>query len=124
MKLVVDQRRFPDLLTALANASLPVEVRHVAVQALPDSSVREMTVPEAVVEGESGVVAAAPSPSPRPAEIGSLSIAETTAWDATVEVGGVIYLYNEPNVKKLGGGTVKSGKRTFRIPSPAVAPAK
>ena len=107
MKLVIDQRRFPDLLTALANASLPVEVRDVAVQVLPDPTVRQVTP----ADGES----VAPVPVAG-VPIGSLSIAETTAWDASVEIGGVIYLYNEPNAKKLGSGAVKSPKRTFRIP--------
>jgi hypothetical protein len=133
MKLVVDQRRTADLLAALANAPLPVEVRHFAVQLLPDSTVREATVPaQEVAEGGEAagdVAAAASTPVLIPTAdvpIGSLSVAETTAWDAVVEVGGVIYLYNQPNVKKLGSGAAKSpAARSFRTPpGAAVVPAK
>ncbi|HWB10302.1 MAG TPA: hypothetical protein VG826_13815 [Pirellulales bacterium] len=116
VKLVLDQRRFSDLLTLLANASLPVEVRHVAVQVLPDSTVREVAIAK-----EDGGAATAPIASPISAsQIGNASVAETTAWDATVEIGGVIYLYNQPDIKKLGSGAAKpQAARTFRIPSPA-----
>jgi hypothetical protein len=133
MKLVVDQRRTADLLAALANAPLPVEVRHFAVQLLPDSTVREATIPaQEVAEGGEAagdVAAAASTPVLIPTAdvpIGSLSVAETTAWDAVVEVGGVIYLYNQPNVKKLGSGAAKTpAARSFRTPpGAAVVPAK
>lgn len=131
MRIVVDQRRISDLLTALANASLPVEVRHFAVQLPPDSTVREVTVAavESGAEGDGAASAAAASAVAPPAAgppIGSLSIAETTAWDAVVEIGGAIYLYNQPNINKLGSGATKSpAARSFRTPSTAaVVPAK
>jgi hypothetical protein len=118
MKLVLDQRRFADLLTGLANAPLPVEVRHVTVQLLPDSMLRQVTP-----AGNDG--GAAPAAQSTGLQVGNLSVAETTPWDATVEIGGAIYLYERPNAKKLGSGGAKSqAARTFRIPSPAVVPAK
>lgn len=119
MSLVIDQRRLPDLLAALANAALPVETRQVAVQLLPDRSVREMTLTEG---DDATAVPVSPAVSP---PMDSLATAEHSAWDTKVAIGGVIYLYNPPNAKTLGKGTAKPSERTFHVPlAVATGPAK
>jgi hypothetical protein len=119
IKLVIDQRRLPDLLTALANAALPVETRQVTVQLLPNSSIREATPSE----GDDAVASAASSPDSPPT--GSLSSAERSEWDATLTISGVIYLYNPPNAKSLGKGPTKPTERMFCVPlAAATAPPK
>ena len=46
---------------------------------------------------------------------------ETTVYDATVELSGVIYLYNPPDLAKLGTGAAGSPeKRSFGVPTTAV----
>jgi len=46
---------------------------------------------------------------------------ETTVYDAIVELSGVIYLYNPPDINKLGtGGAGSPDKRSFGVPKTAV----
>lgn len=112
LKLVIDERRLPDLLAQLANAPLAVEVRRVTIQFVPDAASSRGAVTE-----EQTTASANTS---RSAVVGSLSTAETTSLDATVEIGGVIYLYNQPDIKKLGAGAAKLPvKRGFRTPTAA-----
>jgi hypothetical protein len=108
MKVVMDQRRLPELMTALANAPLAVETRRVSVQLLPERSASDEA--SAGGDGSNEVDGSA---------IDSLSRAATTPWDAAVEIGGVVYLYNPPDPKKLGTGALKSpANRSFRFPAP------
>ena len=121
MKLVIDQRRIPDLMAALANAPLPMETRQVVVQLVPDISVSEASVSEAP-PGEGDDSAAAPAKSTSPPVIGSLATAETTPWDAAVAISGVVYLYSPPDPKKLGTGAAGSpNDRSFRVQARAAA---
>jgi hypothetical protein len=118
LKLVIDQRRLDDLLAALANAPLPVETRSVVVQVPPDATVR--VAPPADDDSASTAV---PAPTEEKSPTDSIATAERTPWDVTVEIGGVVYLYNRPSSKKLGAGAAKSpGKRGLRLPVSAGAP--
>jgi hypothetical protein len=46
---------------------------------------------------------------------------ETTVYDAVVELSGVIYLYNPPDIAKLGAGAAGSPeKRSFGVPTTSV----
>jgi hypothetical protein len=45
---------------------------------------------------------------------------ETTVYDGVVELSGVIYLYNPPDMAKLGqGGAAAPEKRSFGVPKTA-----
>lgn len=46
---------------------------------------------------------------------------ETTVFDVIVELSGVIYLYNPPDMAKLGTGAASAPeKRSFGVPTTAV----
>ena len=116
LKVVVDQRRMHELLARLANAALPVEIHEVVMETNPDTTVRPVA--------EDGTPAANSSP-PKPQGKDVLVVAETTPWDTTVQIGGIVYLYNPPNAKKLGRGAAGSpGERGFRVPLASVAAKK
>ena len=45
---------------------------------------------------------------------------EVTDYDAIVELSGVVYLYNPPDITKLGGGgAANPDKRSFGVPKTA-----
>jgi hypothetical protein len=101
-KLTMDQRAVPELIASCANAPLPVETRQVTFTILDDGeSTSGMGMP--VFGGQPGGV-------------------ETLANDATIELSGVIYLYNPPDPAQLGMGKAGSpAQRSFGVPSQAVA---
>jgi hypothetical protein len=46
---------------------------------------------------------------------------ETTVYDAVVELSGVIYLYDPPDITKLGQGSAGApDKRSFGVPTSSV----
>ncbi|HVX14545.1 MAG TPA: hypothetical protein VHC22_25380 [Pirellulales bacterium] len=125
LKVVIDQRRLDELLAALANASLPVEVRHLVVQVPTDSTVHPAPpASEAPTTDESEASGAtAAEIAPAPSTVGNVATAETTPWDVVVEIGGVVYLYHPADIKKLGTGAAGTpGKRSFHVPVVATAP--
>jgi hypothetical protein len=77
MKLVMDQREITRLLTECANYPLPVEVRQLRIN--PDTDNERTT--------RAGSAAAA---------------APADAFDVTLEIHGIIYLFNPPDPVKLG----------------------
>ncbi len=87
MKLVVDQRKLPDLLVNCANWPLPVEVRQVK---LTDLAVDEGA---AISRGQSPAAAKASTPGAAGGALGE----ERGPFDATVEIRGIIYLFNAPD---------------------------
>lgn len=99
MKLTMDQRAIPELIAACANAPLPVETRQVTMRMLGDDA---DGMGMQVFGGQSGGV-------------------ETLANDATIELSGVIYLYNPPDVAQLGMGQAGSpAQRSFGVPTKGV----
>jgi hypothetical protein len=92
LRLVTDQREISRLLTACANSPLPVEVRQLRIN--PSSKdERKSGAPPVPSDGE----AASPT-TPGP-------------FDVTVEIHGLIYIYNPPDPAKLGlpGADPRSG---------------
>ncbi|MGH7192969.1 MAG: hypothetical protein ACREJM_05460, partial [Candidatus Saccharimonadales bacterium] len=113
MKLVMDHRRMPELMAACGNATLPVETREVRIQ---------MLEPQAASGAANNVLG-----------FGGMGMnmfgggnqdadVETMTYDAVVELSGVIYLYNFPDLAKLGTGTSGSpANRFFGVPSSVVS---
>lgn len=111
MRLIMDQRRLPELIAACANASLPVETREVRVRML-DAAGSGGRNAQGGFFGGMGLMFGG---SNRDREV------ETLNYDALIDLSGVIYLYNVPDLAKLGGGTSGSpAKRFFGVPSVAV----
>ena len=110
LKLHVDQRKISKLLVACVNSPMPIEVRRVRIR--PGSG--EMFDP-----GTAAAAAGAAAPARDnyrrvetrgagrmpggPAAAGEES--ETGSYDIPVEIQGIIYIYNPPDVNVLGTGT-------------------
>ncbi|HEX4142823.1 MAG TPA: hypothetical protein VHY91_04670 [Pirellulales bacterium] len=98
MQLVMDQREILRLLVECANSPLPVEVRHLHIHP------RRSSV-KGAAQG-----AAAPEK-------------ELNSYDVTVELGGLIYIFNPPDPTKLGGvATVADAAGAPATPAPAAVP--
>jgi hypothetical protein len=91
LKLVMDQREINRLLTECANYPLPVEVRQLRI--MPSGG----TSQPAARGAQSGPAPTAPG-APRPGE----------AYDVSVEISGIIYLFNPPDPTKLGAGAAET----------------
>lgn len=105
LKLVIDQRKIPDLLSQCANAGtgaegsteaarMPIEVRQVLIWG-HDVDTRGQE------------------------EVGNLigPRQERSPYDVVVELRGIVYIYNAPNKEKLGKGSAeKPAERLFGIP--------
>jgi hypothetical protein len=131
LKVVIDGRRLDDLMAALANAALPVETRSLVMNVPPDPTARAVLAEQVNQNEIAAVPAAAAATKPastaassKPGDTqGILAHTEMTPWDIVVEIGGVVYLYNSPDSKKLGSGAAGSpAKRSFRMPVAAIAP--
>ncbi len=98
MKFLMDQRKLPDLLAECANSPLPIEVRQVLMH-FSDTDVKDAQQGGARAgRGERG------------------------PFDAEIEVRGIVYLYNEPDEKKLGTGSAPNpAQRSFGVPTPGAA---
>lgn len=102
MRLVMDQRRIPDLLAACANSSLPIEARQVMVH-LADPTDSKAAQLDAAFAG--------------------LAKSDRGPYDGLVEVRGIVYLYNPPDKDKLGKGAAQNpARRSLGIPDKSVAP--
>jgi hypothetical protein len=86
LELKMDQREIPRLLTECANSPLPVEVRQLRINPKADES---GAGPKAPAGGPGGGNA---GPSPTDADV----------FDVTVEIHGIIYIFNPPDASKLG----------------------
>jgi hypothetical protein len=84
LKLMMDQREIPRLLTQCANSPLPVEVRQLRIN--PESADGK--------PGKETPVAAGKNDNPLPTDLDT--------FDVTVEIHGIIYIYNPPDASKLG----------------------
>ncbi len=89
LRLVVDQRHIPELLVACANSPLPVEVRQLRIN--PD---RE--------GGKSASASGGSQASSRGA--GNKAGEGSDAYEVPIELHGIIYIYNKPDMTKLSGG--------------------
>jgi hypothetical protein len=91
MRLRMDERRIPNLLVACANSSLPIEVQQVLYN--PEAS-----TPGAPGGGMPMTVGARPGGSGQKGETRSAS----EIYDATIEVRGIVYIFNPPSKEALG----------------------
>jgi hypothetical protein len=87
LRLVMDQREIPRLLSECANSPLPVEVSQLRIN------------PEAAA-GAAGGRAPARGGVPQ----GGASPTAGDPFDVTLEISGIIYIYNPPDANKLGKG--------------------
>jgi hypothetical protein len=83
MQLLMDQRYLPLLLIECANATLPIEVKHLRIN--PDQS--------------GGQFAAGTASRGGSVRMGDVEGADTLAQ---VEIRGVVYIYMRPNAVSLG----------------------
>jgi hypothetical protein len=138
MSLVMDQRRLPRLLVECANSSMPIEVKRIRIlnnqesAAAPAAQPTPMR-PPAGMDAAGGMgrrMAPPPGRTPEPfhganpgAPIAANSTQEAAgAFDATVEIYAVIYIYDPPSREKVGLPPLKDSVEATATPAPA-APA-
>lgn len=97
MRFRMDERRIPNLLVACANSPLPVKVQQVLYN--PSSSTRASSASTSG-RGTSGS-SRAPSAAIPAASSGSAR-SSSERYDATVELRGVVYMFNPPSKTALG----------------------
>ena len=125
MNIVIDQRKIPDLLVNCANADLPIEiVRLTMEEPLISTGLKSNAAPVGGVLP--GLQRGAPAPAagrPQGNNAASDNV-EATPSDVTVEVCGLVQIFNLPDVEKLGTGSAADpGKRPAGVPAAAVVVA-
>lgn len=96
MRLTIDQREINRLLVECANAPLPVEVRQLRIN-----------------PGGSGTSSSSAKKGSGGPPTGAAPGTETETYEVPIELAGIIYIYNPPDVAKLGAAPA----------DPAAAPA-
>ena len=135
MKLIVDQRRIPEILVNCANCSMPIDVRHVRI------------APDNLQSGGAAAAAAMPMGAGVPAgtaagalpggtagsggvSLGRSALGETSGYGSDairISIYGVINIFNEPDPAIFGTGIdelekqAKAGPQGTQ-PNPAAAP--
>jgi hypothetical protein len=124
MKLYMDQRKISKLLVACVNSPMPIEVRRVCIQRVASELLESGTTGAASPAGPSRdynrrtVDAHGPS---RPTGAGGGGEeGGAGSYDIPVEIQGIIYIYNPPDLNTLGTGT--AAEKPAEIPAGA-APA-
>lgn len=123
MRLTIDQREINKLLVECANAPLPVEVRQLRINPL----------------GGVGTSSASAKKSTGGSTTGGAASTETETYEVPIELAGIIYIYNPPDVAKLGaapadaaaappagapaGGAPAAGAPAAPAAAPAAVPA-
>ncbi len=93
VKILMDQRKLPELMAACANSPLPIEVRQVLMTFTDSDGKQQLQEP--------GVKS------------------DRNPFDAEIEIRGIVYIYNEPDEKRLGTGSAANpAKRSFGVPVP------
>lgn len=90
LRLKMDQRELPKLLVECANSPLPLEVMQLRIN--PSTLAPGSTRP-------SGGEKAKDNPTQK----------EVETFDVPIEISGIIYIYNKPDLSKLGGGAPPAG---------------
>ncbi|HEY1603953.1 MAG TPA: hypothetical protein VGG64_30410 [Pirellulales bacterium] len=123
MRVVIDQRKIPQLLVNCANAPIPIEVvRCTMFDPLVSSGGTPGASPAAGggLRGMGGG-GAGPQPAQQNAGGGKNDDIEPNPQDVTFEVCGLVQLYNPPDETKLGTGTAADpGKRPNGVPTAGV----
>ncbi len=126
MKLIMDHRQVPALMAACGNAKLPVETRELRIK---------MLEPQGAAGGNNAFFGGMGGRGMGGRGMGGMGMGgmgmfagnqegdvETLTYDALVELSGVIYLYNVPDLAKLGTGSSGSpANRFFGVPSSMVS---
>jgi len=110
MHLYIDQREINKLLVECANAPLSLEVRQLRINPSGGS-------------GSSGTSNKKSSGGPAP---GAAAGTETDTYEVPIELAGIIYIYNPPDVAKLGGAPADAGAAPVpgAPPVPGAAPVR
>jgi hypothetical protein len=105
LNLVMDQRRLPKLLVECANSTMPIEVQQIRISN---------------VGGEGGTAAGAAGRAQKSGEKDDLFSGD----DRTIEIFGVIYIYNPPPEQpKPSGGALADNPAAAAAAAPAAAGA-
>ena len=111
MRLTIDQREIPKLLTECANSPLPVEVRQLRINpGKAGGSEAGKSAPASSGGGNSnplqvrlpGSRSAPTRPTPGPTQA-------ATSFEVPVEVLGIVYIYNKPEMNKPAGQPADDG---------------
>lgn len=122
MQLLMDQRKIPELLVHCANSTMPVEVLRVRVT--PASGDGGRRSPLGGGMGGFGPAMGGGFNTPAPAP-GAGSEEGPGPYDVSVEIEGIISIYNPPDVEKLGTGTASEETTEPAEPeTPAETPAE
>ena len=108
MKLIVDQRRIPEILVNCANCSMPIDVRHVRIA--PDNLLAGGN--SAMQAGAAGLPAASGAALPNAAAGGGVSLGRSALGEASgygsdairISIYGIINIFNEPDPEIFGTG--------------------
>jgi hypothetical protein len=118
MRFLMDQRKLPDLLAACANAPLPIEARQVRVH-IGD---QDKSVGGGAGGGPGMMMPGMDMGGGMPQMMGGDGKVETGPYDSVVELSGIIYLYNPPDIAKLGTGSSSDpSQRSFSVPKEKVS---
>jgi hypothetical protein len=116
MELLVDQRKISKLLAECANSSMPIEVKsfrlrpgqgkplNVTALAEGQAASDRAYPPDSAFGGFGGGQGGNAYGEGGAARTG-LSADSATYWDVPVEIQGIIYIFNPPDMNKLGTGT-------------------
>ncbi len=124
MKVVIDQRKIPDLMVNCANAQIPIEIVRLTME---EPLISAGSKPNATPGGPlPGLNRSQPSPAAgRPqGNNAAADNVEANPSDVTVEICGLVQIFNLPDVEKLGTGSAADpGKRPAGVPAaPVKAP--
>ena len=127
MEIVIDQRRIPDLLVNCANAPVPIEVVRFRMFEPLTSGHNRAPAPAAGGGGgfgrAPGLLGDAPgAPMQRNQNAGGKADdVEAGPFDVTVEVCGLVQIFNMPDEMKLAsGGATDPGKGPSAVPTTMV----
>jgi hypothetical protein len=105
LQLSVDQRKLPDLLVECANSSMPVEVRQLRLN--PEKALI-LSSSGASDGAQYSLTSGVSSSGSKKASsgYGSSATEKKSSYEVIAEIRGIIYIYNPPDLKKLGTGAV------------------
>ena len=104
MKLVVDQRRIPEILINCANCSMPIDVRHVRIA--PDKA--------GIGVGRGSDSGTDSNQSSGGVSLGRSALGEMSGYGSDairIEIYGIINIFNAPDPALLGTGQADEGKK-------------
>ena len=126
MKLIVDQRRIPEILVNCANCSMPIDVRHVRIA--PDKLTSGGNAAAMPMAGAAGPAAGLPAAaSGGGVSLGRSALGETSGYGSDairISIYGVINIFNEPDPAIFGTGMDELEKQAKAEPQNAAQNAQ